>query len=185
MITFPNKKYDVIVVDPPWPIKKITTKQRPNQVKMDYELMSLDEIKNLPIVSLAKDNCYCFLWATQKHLWHAKDIIENWGFNHLLTMGWVKEYGKSSGMALYGFRWNLEFILVGTKGAFPALPKQKLILSGFNAINEGHSVKPGMFYINIEHLGTDRIDLFARKQRPGWDVWGNEVPLRPVLKRRN
>lgn len=175
MIPFPDKKYDIIVVDPPWEIKKITTKQRPNQINMDYPMMSLEEIKRLPIQQLTKDRCYCFLWTTQKYLWKAKDVLEGYGFNHLLTMGWQKEYGKSAGMPLYGFRWNLEFILVGIKGKFPALPKQHLIPACFSAINEGHSIKPQVFYSMIEHLGKNRIDLFARKTRLGWDVWGNEV----------
>ncbi len=175
MIPFPDKKYDIIVVDPPWPIKKIKTKQRPNQVKMDYKLMSLEEIKYLPVNSLAKEKAYCFLWTTQKYLFTAKDILTDWGFSHLLTMGWKKEYGRSSGMALYGFRWNLEFILVGLKGTFPALPKQKLVNAAFSAVNEGHSIKPNEFYDSIQHLGGDRIDLFARKKRDGWDVWGDEV----------
>jgi N6-adenosine-specific RNA methylase IME4 len=175
MIPFPDKKYDVIVVDPPWPIKKITTKQRPNQVHMDYQLMSMEEIHGMPIYTICKPQCYCFLWTTQKHLWDAKGVLETWGFNHLLTMTWVKEYGRSSGMPLFGFRWNTEFILVGTLGSFPMMPKQKLIKTGFNAVNEGHSIKPQEFYSSIEHLGQDRIDIFARKQRDGWDVWGNEV----------
>ena len=32
----PNKKYQIIVVDPPWPVKKLTRKARPNQTTMDY-----------------------------------------------------------------------------------------------------------------------------------------------------
>ena len=31
------------------------------------------------------------------------------------------------------------------------------------------------FYSLIEPLGKDRIDLFARTTRLGWDCWGNEV----------
>jgi N6-adenosine-specific RNA methylase IME4 len=175
MIPFPDKKYQIIVVDPPWPIKKITRRMRPNQVKMDYSLMTLEQIRSLPVNKLATDKSYCFLWTTQKHLFIAKDILDSWGFARLLTMGWIKKYGKSSGMPLFGFRWNLEFIHVGIKGHLPALPKQKLIPAGFCAINYGHSKKPDEFYKAIEHLGTSRIDLFARKQREGWDVWGNEV----------
>lgn len=175
MIPFPKKKYDIIVVDPPWPIKKITTRQRPNQVKMDYSLMSIEDISKLSILKLANKVAFCFLWTTQKYLFTAKDILEGWGFHRLLTMGWVKEYGRSSGMPLFGFRWNLEFVHVGIYGTIATLPKRKLILAGFNAVNEGHSKKPDEFYKMIEHLGSKRIDLFARKQREGWDVWGDEV----------
>ena len=110
------KKYQIIVIDPPWQVKKIQNKQRPNQVEMDYPMMSIEDIQKLPISSIADENSWCFLWTTQKYLWNSKEILEGWGFNHKLTMVWEKTYGRSAGMALYGFRWNAEFILVGTKG---------------------------------------------------------------------
>jgi len=156
-------KYQIIVVDPPWQVKKIQNKQRPNQVEMDYPMMSIDEIKNLPIQNIADENSWCFLWTTQKYLWDSKAILEGWGFNHKLTMVWEKTYG----MPLYGFRWNAEFILVGYKNKPDLWPKRKLIPAVFQAENIKHSQKPDKFY--------KMIDIFARKQRPGWDVWGDEV----------
>ena len=27
----------------------------------------------------------------------------------------------------------------------------------------------------IQDLGDERLDIFARNTRDGWDVWGNEV----------
>jgi len=176
------KKYQIIVIDPPWQVKKIQNKLRPNQVEMDYPLMSLEEIKNLPISQLADENSWCFLWTTQKYLWESKDILEEWGFNHLLTMVWEKTYGRSAGMALYGFRWNGEFILVGTKGKKQMFPKTKLIPAVFSAENIRHSEKPQKFYDLIAPLGKNRIDLFARQKREGWDVWGNEVKSDIELK---
>lgn len=138
-------------------------------------MMSLEEIKDLPISNIADDNSWCFLWTTQKYLWESKSILEKWGFNHLLTMVWEKTYGKSAGMSLYGFRWNGEFILVGTKGKKIMFPKTKLIPAVFSAENIRHSQKPAIFYKMIESLGETRIDLFAREKKVGWDVWGNEV----------
>jgi len=169
-------RYDIIVVDPPWDVKKLTRKARPNQVAMDYKTMSIEEIKALNIGSLAEESCWCFLWTTQKFLFKTKDILEHWGFNHLLTMVWKKTFGISAGMPLYGFRWNGEFILVGYKKK-PALwiKGKPLIPAVFNAANIRHSQKPDKFYELIEPLGEKRIDIFARKKREGWDVWGNEV----------
>mgnify|MGYP003121447225 FL=1 len=106
-----NKKYNLIVIDPPWDVKKIKRKVRPNQIQMDYPTMSLDEIKNLNIESLAKDNCWIFLWTTQKYLFDSKKVLENWGFNYLHTSVWEKTYGISNGMPLFGFRYNCEFIM--------------------------------------------------------------------------
>jgi N6-adenosine-specific RNA methylase IME4 len=168
-------KYNLIVVDPPWQLKKLTHKARPNQVGFDYKTMSLDDISKLPVGELATDDALCFLWTTQKYLFDAKPILEGWGFTHLLTMVWEKTYGRSSGMPLFGFRWNAEFILVGYKKKPLLWPKRKLIPAVFQGVNKGHSVKPDEFYGLIEPLGDRRVDLFARSSRDGWDVWGDEV----------
>ena len=141
-------KYQIIVIDPPWQVKKIQNKQRPNQVEMDYPMMSIAEIKALPIEKIADESSYCFLWTTQKYLWESKAILEGWGFNHKLTMVWEKTYGRSAGMALYGFRWNAEFILVGTKGKKDMFPKTKLIPAVFQAENIRHSQKPDRFIVH-------------------------------------
>ena len=143
---------------------------------MDYPLMELDEIKQMPIKNLAKEKCWVFLWTTQKYLFDAKTVLENWGFNFLCMGVWEKTFGKSAGMPLFGFRWNAEFILIGYNKKPDLWIKGKpLIPLCFQAENIRHSQKPDKFYKMIEPLGNDRIDIFARKKRLGWDVWGNEV----------
>jgi N6-adenosine-specific RNA methylase IME4 len=176
MLDLPDKKYDVIVVDPPWNIKKLTRKKRPNQINMDYKTMSLETIRELNIQKLAKDSAWIFLWTTQKYLFDAKDVLINWGFKYLVMSVWEKTYGVSAGMPLYGYGWNAEFILVGYCGDKPTLwPKRSLIPLVFQGENIKHSQKPDVFYKNIEVLGNDRIDMFARNKRDGWDVWGDEI----------
>jgi len=183
MIPFPQKKYDVIVIDPPWQLKKIRRKVRENQIEIDYPMMTIDEIKSLPIdeikslpiESISSDNSICFLWTVQKYLFKTKEILEKYGFTYRLTMAWEKTYGRSAGMPLFGFLYNAEFILVGYKGKQEMYPKRKLIPAIFQAENIRHSQKPDRFYEMIEPLGENRIDIFARKERHGWDVWGNEV----------
>jgi len=170
-----NKTYRVVVIDPPWNVKKITHRARPNQVEMDYSTMSIDQIAALNIAPLVSSDGWVFLWTTQKFLFKARDILVGWGLSHLLTMTWEKTYGRSAGMPLYGFRWNVEFILVGYKNKPPLWPKRKLIPAAFSAENIRHSQKPDKFYNMVATLGSPRIDIFARRQREGWDVWGNEV----------
>ena len=143
---------------------------------MDYPLMELDEIKKMPIKNLAKEKCWVFLWTTQKYLFDAKTVLENWGFNFLCMGVWEKTFGKSAGMPLFGFRWNAEFILIGYNKKPDLWIKGKpLIPLCFQAENIRHSQKPDKFYKMIEPLGNNRIDIFARQKRKGWDVWGNEV----------
>ena len=170
-----SNSYNVIVVDPPWPIKKIRSKMRPNQKTMDYPLLSIPAIKALRIFDLASPDSWVFLWTPQKFLYTAKSVLLNWGFKYLITGSWLKEYGRSAGMPLYGFRWNLDFYLVGYKGKKNLWPKKPLIPLGFRAANIRHSEKPDLFYKNLEILPGPRIDLFSRKVRLGWDCWGNEV----------
>ena len=182
MLDLPNKKYDVIVVDPPWWLKTAVHKTRANQKNMPYKVMgknhleSVDIISQLNIKDVAKDQAWIFLWTTQRYIFDVKNILENWGFKYLVMSVWEKTYGRSAGMPLYGYRWNAEFIAIGYNGSKPPLwPKRKLIPLVFQAENIKHSQKPNKFYNYIEPLGNDRIDIFARKERDGWDVWGNEI----------
>lgn len=172
---FPRQKFDVVVIDPPWKLKKLTHKKRPNQTGFDYPTMSCRQISQLPVDRLLKPSSWVFLWTIQKYLYDAPEILARWGCKLLATGVWEKTYGRSSGMPLYGFRWNAEFFLIGYVDKPLLWPKRKLIPLAFSAENEGHSKKPDRFYQQVETLGSTRIDIFARRTRPGWSVWGNEV----------
>lgn len=54
-------------------------------------------------------------------------------------------------------------------------PKGKAIPTVFTGKSNRHSEKPDEFYQMIEPMGSKRLDVFARKERKGWDVFGNEV----------
>lgn len=166
------KQYDVLVVDPPWEVKKIHRDCRPNQVEMGYPMMSIDEITRLPLPEICKENSVCFLWTIQKYIERSFSILREWGFKYLLTLTW----DKGNGLCLFGFHWRTEFVLVGYKGNLPMYPSQPTMPSLLNSSSgRNHSTKPQVFYDYAETFGQDRIDIFARRQRMGWDVYGNEV----------
>lgn len=165
------KKYDIIVVDPPWEIKKIKREVRPNQVKMDYQMLDIKNIKNMKIKSISAENSLCFLWTIQKYLPVSFSILETWGFKYLLTLTW----NKNNGMCLFGFHYKTEFVLVGYRGKINLYPKRPAIPSVFSGHSERHSAKPDEFYLMLNALEGNKIDIFARKERYGWDVWGNEI----------
>ncbi len=164
--------YDVIVIDPPWPVKKIIRKVRPNQKsELDYGTISIDEISNFPINDLSADNAVLFIWTTHAFLECSFDIMRKYGFKYQRLLTWE----KNSGMCFQGFYHCSEFCLFGYKGRSEMYPKQKAIPTVFKGKSERHSAKPDRFYRLIEPLGKKRIDIFARTTRPGWEVWGNEV----------
>jgi len=174
MIPFPEKKYNVIVVDPPWPVKKIVRKVRPNQKpELDYITMTVEEIKNIPIRDIADDNAVLLLWTTHAFLKTAFDVLRTWGFKYQRCLTW----DKANGVCFFGFHHRTEFVLFGYKGKIEMYPRRKAIPTLFSGKSMRHSAKPDEFYKLIEPLGERRIDIFARQERSGWDVWGNEVNI--------
>lgn len=166
-----TNKYRTIVVDPPWPIAKIKRRVRPNQKEMDYPMMTLDEIKALNIGGISDDVAHCFLWTIDKYLFDSKEILESWGFNYHCTLAW----NKTNGISLYGINRRVEFVLVGLKGKHEAYSSRKTIPAAFTAKSSRHSAKPQEFYDYLSVLDGPKVDIFARNEREGWDVWGNEV----------
>ena len=84
----PPDKYDVIVVDPPWPYK---TRYDPEgrRVASPYPEMSIKELKNLKIP--ANDDCILWLWTTNAFMHEAFHVLEAWGFQPKTILTWVKD----------------------------------------------------------------------------------------------
>lgn len=169
-----RKHYRVIVVDPPWNIKKTGTRaSRPNQdVSLSYSTMSIEDIANLPINKLANpESSVCFLWTIQSMLPQSFSILSKWNFKYRLTMAW----DKGNGIVLGGFHYRSEFIVVGTMGKWETFMRKPACPTVFQAKSPYHSAKPDYFYLLAENFGEPRLDMFARKRRDGWDAWGDEV----------
>lgn len=168
----PTGKYRCLVIDPPWPVEKIEREVRPNQgAALDYPTMSLEDIQALPIRDLADEGgCHLYLWTTQKFLPAALLMVQAWDFEYQCVMPWV----KPSGMTPYSWMYNVEFVVFARRGGL-ALLQNGLKLS-IEAPSEGHSVKPGAFYEKVRKASPEpRLDMFARREREGFAVWGDEV----------
>ena len=181
MIPFPDKKYLTILADPPWPQKTIGKFASRNQraLQLPYQTMTIEEIKSLPVEKLADIECHLWLWTTNRFLHQAFHVMDAWGFKYMQTITWV----KPSGCGAY-FANTTQHLLFGYyKKCF--FRKDRFRPTSLRTGRpKGHSVKPIEFYDYIEGISREpRIELFARKQRDGWDVWGNEVniPQRPRL----
>ena len=75
----PNKKYNIILIDPPWPYED-KAKAGNRGVESHYSIMSLQEIKEISIKQISNDNSILFLWATFPLLNQAIHVMESWGF---------------------------------------------------------------------------------------------------------
>ena len=171
MLPFPDKKYQVIYADPPWEIKKIMRKARPNQVEMDYPTMNIEEIITLPVQGISEDTSCCFLWTIQRYLKEAFNVLSAWGFRYQRAITWDKQ----NGMCLFGFHHRTEFLLFGYRGKIEMYPRRKTFPTLVQCKTDLHSKKPQIFRDLIIPFGKTRIELFARQKTEGWDCWGNEV----------
>lgn len=170
----PDGKFSCIVIDPPWPMKKIEREERPNQgVELDYPVMTLEQIADealVPVRTLAADDCHIYLWVTHKFLPAGMDLLKAWGFNYQCVMTWRKNVGITP----FSWMYDTEHVLFGRRGNLK-LQRLGLRLS-FEAPVQGHSRKPDVFYERvIEASPGPRVEMFSRRERDGFTVWGNEV----------
>ena len=169
----PRGTYDVIIVDPPWDIKKIARSDAPNQEDMDYPVMSIEELIEWGQVNLLPaPDCHLFLWTTQKYLPRSFDLLSEWGFKYICTFVWHKPGGFQPFKLP---QYNCEFIIYAHKGN-PSFTETKDFMTCFCAPRAEHSAKPDYFYDTIRRVTSGkRIDMFARKERDGFEIWGNEI----------
>lgn len=172
LIDYPEGKYGCIVLDPPWPIRKIEREVAPDQgLYLDYPTLSLEEIADIPIPELAfEEGCHVYLWVTQKYLPYGLVLFEKWGVKYQCLLTWV----KPGGFAPFSWMYNTEHVLFGRIGTLPLL--QNGIKLSFNESTREHSRKPDIFYDIVKQASpSPRLELFARQEREGFDVWGNET----------
>jgi len=174
-----NKKYNTIVIDPPWNISmsgKVKRGREKRAESLKYKTMSLQEIRSIPIKNIANKGCHVYCWTTNKMLKDTFNVLESWGVNFHLVMVMVKPSGIAPAM---GYVFGTEFCLLGFYGK----PMQKFLnigkLNWFKHLNKhgNHSHKPEEFYNLIREMSPEpRIDIFSRRIITGFDVWGDEAP---------
>jgi N6-adenosine-specific RNA methylase IME4 len=171
-------KYRTIVADPPWPYPEgFATQPRTagkwegpvTRAALPYPSMSIDAICALPVADLADKDARLFLWVTNKYLPDSFRVIREWGFRYRQMLTWDKRDSLSGSVAP-----NSEFLLVAARGTPGLLTRLSTAVVRASQTKE-HSRKPDVFIDLIEQVSPPpRLELFARRHRLGWDVWGNE-----------
>src|SRR6202171_4084150 len=171
----PAYSYDLIVIDPPWPFATWSAAGQDKSASKHYRVMTLADIKALPVRELLTDHAVVLLWATGAMLAQAGAVMEAWGITFKTEIAWrkVTRNGKVRMGCGFWARSMHERVLLGTVGK----PRKFTLPSCFDGIAREHSRKPDEFYRMIADRTPDlrRADLFAREKREGWDAWGDEL----------
>lgn len=171
----PDEKFGVIYADPEWRFEVYSRETGMDRAADNhYPTSATDEICARPVPEIAYDECVLFLWATAPMLPDALRVMEAWGFTYKTHAIWSKDKAGTG----YWFRNQHELLLVGTKGNVPAPAMGTQLVSVFNCPTGRHSEKPLAAYEMIERYfpSVPKVELNARRARPGWKSWGNEAP---------
>lgn len=185
-------RYRTIVADPPWEYDEgfalasgrtvnsdgVQTYRGPIEVRdLPYDSMSLADIRSLPVQDLAEADSRLFLWTTNRYLPDSFGVLDFWGFKYRQTLVWHK---TDANMPASVAPNSAEFVLVGTRGS-PArgttMPSAVIARPRDGGPGtKSHSKKPECFLDFFEMVSQPPyLELFARRQRLGWDTWGHEA----------
>ncbi len=179
-------KYRTIVADPPWDHsdgtgKSLASGGRLNYgedwsgltapTRVPYPVMSLGEIAELPVPELAQADAHLYLWTTNRYLRDAYDVCSQWGFRVTKPLVWAK---SPKGFMGGPFTSSCEFVLVARRGSLANIGRAGR--QWWTWPRSGHSVKPEAFLDLVETVSPGPyLELFARRQRLGWDTWGDQA----------
>lgn len=181
----PTGVFDVVLADPPWAYTGSQTKH--GAAAKHYPTMSDQDLIDFTLATdLLAPRGVLFMWATGPRLDFAVRLIQAWGLTYRgVAFVWVKTRADGTPIGAQGVRPSIvkpttEFVLAASrvvKGrpmplASEAVPQVVL------APRSEHSRKPDAVHERIEALypAAAKVELFARRARPGWSVWGNEAP---------
>lgn len=161
-----NQTFNTILADPPWDVQQ----RGALGAQRHYPLMTVSEICALPVMHLAEQNAHLWLWVTNATLFVGPQVMESWGFQYRSILTWVKPvFGLGQTL-----RTASEHLLFGTRGKAPILFRSQPTWAFWP--RQEHSRKPDEQYAIIERCSPGPyLELFARRKRPGWSSWGNEI----------
>ncbi len=176
-----EKKYQIIYADPPWKQSKggkKNVRKLSSGEPLEYPVISLEEIQQqlLKVLDYCDENSVMFLWTIDKYLHEAEQMARILGWKLHARMIWNKVTGIP---AAFTIRYGHEYLLYFYRGKLIPVAKDERgkIHSVFTEQVKRHSQKPEIAYQIIERIypETQKLEMYARLKRNGWDSWGNEI----------
>lgn len=186
-----GQRFGTIMADPPWQFSNKTGKVAPEHKRLNrYPTMALADICAMPVAQLADDPAHLYLWVPNALLPEGLQVMKAWGFDYKSNIVWekIRKDGGPDGRGVgFYFRNVTEILLFGVRGK-----AARTLAPGRSQVNfisaeepngdliktrkREHSRKPDEQYRIIESCSRGPyLELFARGERTGWTVWGNQA----------
>ena len=130
-------RFRTLVLDPPWEEDNIS-----EAAGHDYALMSLDEIRAIPVAAWADESCHLYLWVTNNTVLLAAGLLESWGFAYKTIHTWTKPH---LGLGRY-FRNTTEHVIFAVRGELRTRAPARSIRTDHDWPVGENSEKPEGFY---------------------------------------
>lgn len=198
MLIFSNKKkwswgdlqpfsYGLIHIDVPWKHETYSDKGQGRCPK--YSKMTVEEIYDLPVGDLAAKDCALLMWFSSTMVGHVPNIMQRWGFKFSgKAFCWAKQTKQSVRFPIsdvaadYNWRMNMGYTtrantedcwlgLTGSPQRLNADVRELIVAPLYE-----NSCKPDEVFERAERLYPGPyVDVFSRRNHPGWSVFGDEI----------
>jgi N6-adenosine-specific RNA methylase IME4 len=176
-------KFDLIVLDPPWPNRSAKRKQSYGITHSTSDIHNL--LSSIPVQDHLVEDGLVAVWVTNKIafrdiLLEERGLFDEWGIEFIQKMIWLKVTIHGEPICQLDSVWRkpYEILLVGRKkrqrSESIAFVKTKVIIG----VPDMHSRKPNLEGVFGNMVGQSKIlglEIFARNLTAGWWAWGNEV----------
>lgn len=162
-----GQRFACLYADPPWQYTNTATRAA---AQNHYGTLTLADLCQLPIATLATPNAHLHLWTTNAMLPDALALMQHWGFTYKTVLVWCK---PQIGIGNY-WRNATELLLLGIRGSLPFRHhgQRNWVIQSRGR----HSRKPDQIRHMIEQVSPPAyLELFAREATPGWVAWGNAI----------
>lgn len=175
-------KFDVVVMDPPWPNRSARRKRAYGTERDGMEIHQL--LQTIPLRDHLNEGALVGVWVTNRAafkdaLLESQGLFDQWDVQLVEEWAWLKITSSGEPMSAIDGTWRkpYEVLLLGKRrhagSAFPTEIKRRVIV----AVADLHSRKPNVKSL-LEPLLPKQyrgLEVFARNLTAGWWAWGNEV----------
>lgn len=175
-------KFDIIVLDPPWPNRSARRKQSYSISYENIEIRSL--LSSIPLYDHLADDGHVAVWITNKPSFREmilgeRGLFDEWGVQLVEEWIWLKVTSNGEPICALDSMWRkpYEVLLVGRRGVKDGRAVKRRVIVG---VPDLHSRKPNLKTLFENMMGKEdgryeALEIFARNLTAGWWSWGNEV----------